>query len=146
MELIKEIMKPQDYAPVVIGATAGLVGGSYIDQQAKSWVAALAPGNDWADIGARIGLAVGAIAVYLATDKTNKNAFETGINSAAVSATAVMAFSLVAKVLGWTSMTIGRAGPVRAMGRQNVVRKDQIPTFSQATPVGAMPASQVKAY
>ena len=132
MELLNELKDVKGYAPVIVGATAGLVGIGYVDQQIKSWVGAVAPGNDMIDLAARGGLTVAMIAMYLATEKAQGNVMmNDALNAFAISGSAVAAFSLVAKLLGWTSMTIGRAGPVRAGRPVNVVRKETLPTYSQ---------------
>jgi len=139
MEVIKELGRPKEYAPIVVGATVGLVGMNYVVNQAKSWIATAYPGNDWAVYAALGGVTVASIGLYLASRKPRAGDFvgET-VYAASIAATAVGVFSILAKGFSWTPITVGQVGATRGIARPvTVVRKETTPTFQRAAPVSA---------
>ncbi len=140
MEVIKELGKPKEYAPIIVGSTVGLVGMNYLVGQVKSWLGTQYPGNDWAVYLGLAGVTVAAVGLYLASRKPRAGDFvgET-VYAASISAIAVGAFSLLAKGLAWTPITVGQIGATKAVTRPvTVVRKEPTtPTFAQPAQTAA---------
>lgn len=137
MDIVKTLVQTKNYAPVVIGATVGLVGASYVMDQAKAWMATAYPGNDWATWGLYLGITVAAVAVYVAAHR-GKDWASQATAAGSVAAMAVGGFSVLAKALQWTPITVGRIGAVRGVGARpmNVVRREVTPTYAAAPAMG----------
>lgn len=133
VEIVKELGKPRNYLPVVVGVTAGIVGGQFVIEQVKGYVASQFPGNDTIDMVARLGVTVAAVAVYLATSKGKADFTSVTINTAAIGAIGVGAYSFIAKLLQWQPIAIGRVRAGRTAVRPvTVVRKEQTPIYRAA--------------
>lgn len=136
MEIVKELAKPKNYLPVVAGVTVGIVGGQFVVEQVKTYVATQFPGNDTVDLAARLGVTVVAIAAFLYTSKSRSSDMNMFANTAAIGMIGVGTYSFVAKLLQWTPLTIGRVGRA-AVRPVTVVRKEQTPIY-RATPAPAV--------
>ena len=136
MQIVKELSKPKNYLPVVAGVTVGIVGGQFVVEQVKSYVAAQFPLNDMMDIAGRLGVTIAALALFLATSSKKTDVVTVVLNTAAIGAIGVGTYSFLAKLLQWQSLTIsrvGRAAPARAARPMTVVSKTQTPIY-RATP------------
>lgn len=132
MDILKGLGKPKEYAPIIVGATIGLVGMQYLMTQAKSWIDTVYPAQDWALWALYIGVTVAAIGVYVASRK-GSDWSSRAINASSISAIAVGGFSILAKGLQWTPISIGRVGAVRSAARPvTVVRRETTPTYAHA--------------
>lgn len=144
MDVLKGLGKPREYAPIVVGATVGLVGMAYVMDQAKAWIGTMYPGQDWALWALYIGVCVVAVGVYMGsakgTDWTSK-----AISSSAVAAIAVGGFSVLAKALAWQPITVGRMGAVRRPARPVNVVRQTTPTYAQAAPATPTFGAQAEA-
>lgn len=129
VEIVNQLKKPATYIPVVAGATAGIIGMQYVIDQSKVWVAQMAPGNDLADTAVKAGLTVGAVAVYLMFARGTTNMWNQALQSAGVAASGVAGFSLIAKLLAWNPMTIGRIGATVPTRPVTIVRKETTPVY-----------------
>jgi len=130
--------KAKDYVPMVIGATTGLVAMAYVVDQGKAWIpqVVLDPQQQtWALWGLYVGVTVAAVVVWTATRKGADWATR-ATNAASIAAMAVGGFSILAKGLQWSPITVGRLGAVRGAARPvTVVRRESTPTYA-AAPMG----------